>query len=293
VQITPREAELKWAFRKPPDLVITCARFFREGVAAAIPDCRRPRVQIEVVPNAVDLARFRAADRRQAKSGLGCAPDVPVALMLANLSPHKGQATAIRAVAELARRGTRVECWLAGVERAGSQGYREKLQALADGLGVGDRVRLFGFRDDAQVLLAAADVVLLPSTDEGLPLTLLEAQACERAVVAAPTAGIPEIIDDGLTGFLVAADDHAGYAGRIELLLRDVNLYAQMTQRARRLVEENNSWEVPTGVGVISGLEALHGIKKDQRQLAFEPDPQQTAIHAVIDYGRVSARQAR
>jgi glycosyltransferase involved in cell wall biosynthesis len=83
----------------------------------------------------------------------------------------------------------------------------------------------------------------LPSTSEGLPLTLLESQACKVPVIAAPTAGIPEIIVDGETGFLVPASDDAGYAARIELLLQQPVLYERIASAAAHYCRQNHSWD--------------------------------------------------
>ena len=86
---------------------------------------------------------------------------------------------------------------------------------------MGECVRLLGQRDDANVLLRAADFFLLPSTNEGLPLSILEAQATKVPVLAAPTAGIPEIVRDAETGFLIPATDAPGYAHRIRVFARE------------------------------------------------------------------------
>jgi glycosyltransferase involved in cell wall biosynthesis len=85
--------------------------------------------------------------------------------------------------------------------------------------------------------------MVLPSTNEGLPLAVLEAQACEVPVVAAPTAGIPEVIVEGESGFLVAADDDAGYASRIESLLTRPELRARIASAAARHCRQNHSWD--------------------------------------------------
>jgi glycosyltransferase involved in cell wall biosynthesis len=162
--------------------------------------------------------------------------------MLANLAPHKGQETAIRAVSALRARGTDVSLWLAGVERAGSCTHTEALQRLIGDLGVGELVSFLGHRDDAPDLLRAADAFLLPSTREGLPLSILEAQATGTPVVAAPTAGVPEVVADGETGFLVPATDVAGYADRIDSLLRNRAVRDRVVQAALTRTQRYHTW---------------------------------------------------
>jgi len=231
VHIDPTPEDIRWAFRDPPDLVMPCARYMSDLIRQALGEAGQ-KLRITAVPNAVDTERFLPGDRLAAKQRLGAPAERPLALMMANLAPHKGQETAIRAVAELKSRGTDVECWLAGVERDGRQEYEQRLRALAVEGGVGDRVRFLGFRTDGPELLRAADFLLLPSTHEGLPLSIVEAQATKVPVLAAPTAGIPEVIKDGETGFLIPAADAVGYANRIEQLLRHPDLRQRITEEA-------------------------------------------------------------
>jgi glycosyltransferase involved in cell wall biosynthesis len=152
--------------------------------------------------------------------------------MLANLAPHKGQEVAIRAIATLKAGGLDVALWLAGTERGGGQGYTHRLYSLACELGVAAQVRFLGHRDDAPDLLRAADLFLLPSTREGMPLSILEAQASKVPVLAAPTTGIPEIVTDGQTGFLIAPLDANAYADRMKLLLSHPDLARRITSCA-------------------------------------------------------------
>lgn len=230
---------LRWALKRPPELVITCARFLKDVVQSALPD-RADRTRVEAVPNSVETARFYPLPKDEAKRRVGADPGAPLLLMLANLSPHKGHETALRAVGELKARGTHAACWFAGVERNGGKRYTDRLVTLAAELGISDQVRLLGFRQDAPELLRAADVLLLPSKREGLPLTILEAQASKTPVIASPTAGIPEVIDDGETGYLVPADDWNGYADRIQRLITSAQVYGGIADRAySRILKEH------------------------------------------------------
>src|SRR5262249_28602479 len=148
---------------------------------------------IVAIPNAVDTTRFFAGDKATAKRGVGARCALPLVVMLANLAPHKGQETAIRAVALLKNRGTPVCLSLAGTVPRGAGDYSEHLRNLIRELEVTELVQLLGQRQDAPELLRAADLFLLPSTHEGLPLSILEAQASKVPVLAAPTAGVPEV----------------------------------------------------------------------------------------------------
>jgi glycosyltransferase involved in cell wall biosynthesis len=196
----------RWAFKRPPHAIVTCATFLAKKVEDALPQAARKQTQIVAVPNAIDVVKFHPGDRGAAKSAVQAPTDRPLILMAANLAPHKGQRTAVASLKALRDNGTDAELWLAGVERGGAQAFTTELRQLVKELALGDRVQFLGQRKDMPELMRAADAVILPSTNEGLPLTLLEAQASGTPVLAAPTAGIPEIVRDGETGFLIAAD---------------------------------------------------------------------------------------
>jgi glycosyltransferase involved in cell wall biosynthesis len=92
--------------------------------------------------------------------------------------------------------------------------------------------------------LRASDIFLLPSTNEGLPLSILEAQACRTAVIAAPTAGIPEVVRDNETGFLISAGDVEGYAAAIRRLLLEPDLAFRIVNQAHENVTRHFTWPV-------------------------------------------------
>jgi glycosyltransferase involved in cell wall biosynthesis len=237
VQIEESPKTLRWALRHPPELIIACAQMLVEPIREALPARLRNAPRIEAVPNPVDTDRFSPAeDKEAAKRLVGAPGGVPLVVMLANLAPHKGQETAILAIEELRRRGIPVACWLAGAERGGEGVYTARLRSLVESLGLRDQVRLLGHRADAPDLLRAADAFLLPSTREGLPLSVVEAQAAGAPVLAAPTAGVPEVVRDGQTGFLIEARDVPGYANRLDRLIREPELATRISLEGRRTV---------------------------------------------------------
>ncbi len=225
-------------------MIITCAKYLVDYVRRSLAEKYQERQRIVTVPNSVDANEFFPGDKVEAKRRMGTATGVPLILVLANLFPHKGQETAIRAVAELKKRGIDIACWLAGVERGGGEAYTHKLRALIRELRVDERVRLLGYRDDAPELLRAADFFLLPSTREGLPISLLEAQASKVPVLAAPTAGIPEAVADGETGFLIAAENYVGYADCIQTLLTNRDLYQRVAENGYEQVRREYDWNI-------------------------------------------------
>lgn len=116
-----------------------------------------------------------------------------------------------------------------------------ELQQTARSLGIERRVLFLGYRQDIPTLLQAMDVFVLPSLSEGLPLSLLEAMAAEKPVVATDVGGIPEVIDDGETGLLVASGDAEALAQRILSLLTNAPLARRLGWDARLRVEQRFS----------------------------------------------------
>jgi glycosyltransferase involved in cell wall biosynthesis len=152
---------------------------------------------------------------------------------MSRLDPRKGVDRVIRAVATLPN----VRLAIAGAP-ALVPANGDRLRELADGL-LGDRVRFLGERHDIAELLHAADVLVLASLQEGLPLSILEAQAAGTPVVAYPTAGIPEVITHEITGLLVDADDLVDLATSIERMAHDPQLRRDIGTRARVQVERD------------------------------------------------------
>jgi glycosyltransferase involved in cell wall biosynthesis len=228
--------QLRWALRYLPDRIIVCADFMRPAVEEAVGDRPGASERIQVIRNAVDTERFTPEGRAEQKRRFELDPSVPLLIVNANLSPHKGQDTAIRAVSILKQRGIRVQLWIVGNERSGSGEYLAQLKKLVGEESVEDRVSFLGFRHDIPDLLRAADFMLLPSTSEGLPISVLEAQASKCLVLAAPTAGVPEVISHEETGFLIAAHDAPGYAATISMLMNDGSRTSAITEAAYRQV---------------------------------------------------------
>ncbi len=151
------------------------------------------------------------ADRDVARAALGLPADAFVVTILGRISTWKGQDVLIRALAQL--HGDDAIALVAGDPWPGEEARLRDLHALAAQLGVTDRVRFAGFRSDVENVYGAADVVAVPSTQpDPLPNAALEAAAAGCCVVAADHGGLPEIIDDGVTGRLVTPGDPAALA---------------------------------------------------------------------------------
>lgn len=167
-----------------------------------------------VVPNGVDPERWRAA-RALERAELDVGPDAELVLVVGLLNSAKGQDLALRALAAgpLAARPGAV------LLLAGHGDDRAALEALAVELGVADRVRFLGWRDDVPALMATADVVLLPSRWEGMPYVVLEAMAAGKPVVATRVDGARDLVEEGRTGLVVDVGDVDAIAGAVARVL--------------------------------------------------------------------------
>jgi glycosyltransferase involved in cell wall biosynthesis len=190
-------------------------------------DYRWPGEKIEVVYNAVDLDRVDRVPSSGLRDELA-PPGSALVITVARLSDQKGHPALLEAAAEIPG---------AVFALVGDGPEREHLQALAAELGVGDRVRFLGRREDVPELLAVADVFALPSLYEGSSLAVMEAMAARRAIVSSRIGGTDELIDDGRTGLLVPPGDSAALATALRRLLDDLGLRDSLAAAAREEVE--------------------------------------------------------
>ena len=208
-----------------------------DAVARHLRDSKRiPASKITVIRNGRDLSRFRPAfpgERARLRSLLGLCEEDRAALVLGRLSEEKGQGLAIEALSSLATRWPGLRLLLVG-----DGPCETELRKRAEDLGVSSRIRFMGFRADTAQLLRAADLVVMPSLSEGLPLVAVEALATARAVVATRVGGTPEVITDGETGLLVRPDA-VKLAAAIERVLADPALANQLGSRGRKFIEEH------------------------------------------------------
>ncbi len=175
-----------------------------------------PRATFEVVPNVVDVEAFAPAGERPARSRL---------LNVAALAEKKGHRHLLAALAELPD---------ATLEIVGDGELRAELERLARDVGVADRVAFLGERPKEEVaeLMRAADLFVLPSLAENLPVVLIEAQASGLPAVASDVGGVSELVDEA-AGALVPAADPAALAAAIRATLaRDFDS-AALADRAR------------------------------------------------------------
>ncbi|MFZ1491999.1 MAG: glycosyltransferase family 4 protein [Candidatus Competibacter denitrificans] len=222
-----------------PDALVGCyngqARELGQLVGRFRPTCR-----VVGIPNGIDVDHFTVGPTVSSPLRARAGDASHVVLAVGHLSEVKGHSTFLRAAALVAASHHRCRFWLLGDETT-DKGARSRFEALVEEIGICDRVEFLGWRSDTLDVLQAADVVALPSLNEGLPLAVLEAMACGRPVVATPVGGVMEAVEDGHTGFLIPPNEPQALAKAICDLLDNEALRCKLGQQARVVVEKHFS----------------------------------------------------
>jgi glycosyltransferase involved in cell wall biosynthesis len=211
-----------------------------------------PNARLEVIYNPVDLERFDPAriDRVQARNRLraelGEQGQRRLLLgVVAQISPWKGQDTAIEALRLLVEEGLDAHLLLIGsakfafrATRFDNAAYLVRLRQQIATAGLNDRVSLLGERVDVPQLMRALDILLLPSHEEPFGRSLIEAMAMGVPVVATNVGGPPEIIENGVEGYLLPPLEPQAWAGAIRALAQAPAMGAEMGRAGRRRVEQ-------------------------------------------------------
>jgi D-inositol-3-phosphate glycosyltransferase len=200
------------------------------------------RERICVAEPGVDIHAVDASEVAALRSQLGV-EGRRVVLFAGRLEPLKGADTLISAIAEMARNPRLGDCVCLFIgedsgdgARASRGGERRRLERLAAGAGIADRVRFLGAVPHERLarFYALAELCVVPSRVETFGLVALEAQAQGTPVIAARVGGLPEVVADGETGRLVEGHEPGDYCAAISEMLRDEDGRRQMGEAARR-----------------------------------------------------------
>lgn len=188
-----------------------------------------------VVPNPISITSFPAGQQERSQ----------VVLFVGRLEANKGAATIIRALPILLSDFPALEFHFIGADGADVNGvsWRERIVQSVDPAH-SDRIKFqTATRDQLKDAYSRAAVCILPSKWENGPYAALEAMACSTPIIACNTGGTPELIDDGVEGFLVPVDDAQAMAARVAQVLTQPELRQQLGSKARRRIEQSFSVE--------------------------------------------------
>jgi glycosyltransferase involved in cell wall biosynthesis len=188
-----------------------------------------------VIPNGISLTAFDQTTQVDRHADGAGTTQQPIVLTIARLHEQKGLNYLLEAAVSVPE---------AVFLLAGDGPDRVNLEAQAQALGLGQRVVFLGHRRDVPALLATCDVFVLPSLYEGMPLSILEAMAARKPVIATAIGGIDEVIAPDKTGLLVPPHDSGALAAAIRSLLFDRTRAQQLAANGRVRVEQDFAAEV-------------------------------------------------
>jgi L-malate glycosyltransferase len=186
---------------------------------------------IRVIPNFLDCGVYQRQASADLRAALAPRGDKLV-IHVSNFRPVKRVTAVVEIFARVCREVP------ARLLMVGDGPDLAAASRLAKALGVADAVEFLGEQDQVIRLLSAADVFLLPSVQESFGLAALEAMACEVPVVASKVGGLPEVVEDGVSGFLHAPDDLDGMARSTVALLTDEPARRRAAKASRLIAEE-------------------------------------------------------
>lgn len=198
-----------------------------------------PQERVFTVLNAIDPSTWDPAiDGSKIRLEFGIPSAAPLLASVSRLFSWKGQRELLRALALVKERVPDVRLLIVGGDEPyiGGRSYVEELKALANTLGVAERVVFTGLRSDIPQIMSACDVFSMPSFEEPFGLVFLEAMAMKKPIAAVNNGGTPEVVQHGMSGLLSPAWDVETLAENLVLLLGDPGLRARMGEHGRARV---------------------------------------------------------
>jgi len=190
------------------------------------------------VLNAIDLQKWDAdIDSSTVRDELGINRDTPLLICVARIFPPKGQDKLVRALALLRPEFPGLQALIVGQDYPPGTHYSDEIKALARQLGIADALIFSGLRKDVSRLIAAADLLVMPSFEEPFGLVYAEAMAMKRPVIAFSDGGTPEVVYHGESGLLSQPGEVEPLAANIATLLRDPARRREMGEYGRKQVE--------------------------------------------------------
>src|SRR5262245_4077531 len=243
-----RGALYRWML-KDAAAVIAVSDSVRESVLERL---QLPPDRVHTIPNWIDPEGFSPVDRDAARAMFKIRANIAVAC-IGQVTPAKGQEEFVQAAASVARMRSDVEFLIVGEEQREQSQFTAHLKKLADSLGLGDKLRFTGRVRRIPELLAAVDVVVVPSWDEGFSLVTIEAMAARKAVLASKTGGLAGIIQDNVTGLMVPPREIHALTDKLLWLVSDAPLRERLSTQGQRYVHSRFSRDQ-----IISQIEALY-----------------------------------
>ncbi len=234
-----------WAYRRADSVSGVSPRLEQAYLEADLPPTK-----FRLIPNAVDLDRFRPAtpeERRALRSELGLAPHAPLILFIGYFSRDKRPDLLFEAWMRLVQDERPIPGLVfVGATKAGyyeiEQDMADRIRAEAERMGVSQHLRFVEITQEIEKYQRAVDVFVLPSAREAAPIALLESMASGLPCIATRLPGSTDvIIHHGVNGLLVSPDDPEGFSEAIRCVLRDPSRASELGSRARQTIANHYS----------------------------------------------------
>jgi len=221
--------------------IIVLGNHWKQVVCARLPDCSG---KVIIVPNATRTAIFKNPEIKDEAANI---------LFLGRLGQRKGVPQLVMALAGLGRKSG----WRATLA---GDGAVNETRAAVERAGLGDRISVPGWVDSAEVdaLLDAANILVLPSLSENLPMSVIEGLAHGAAVICTPVGALPDIIEHERTGLIVKPGDVEGLAAALDRLIEDSDLRRRLGEAGKALHRTRLDIEVCAERLVAIWTESVH-----------------------------------
>jgi glycosyltransferase involved in cell wall biosynthesis len=226
-QIHPSKVKQYWLTK--PDRVLAISQEIRQ----AIIDGGGPLNRVQVVYSGIDFSSITPTTGGEIRTRYGLQSGQPLIGAVANLFPRKGYEYLVKALAEIRMVIPDIHCLILG---EGDHAYHQNLLHLITMLDLNSAVTFAGFQPDVLAHMVDFDVVVLPSIMEGFGMVLLEAMAMGKPIVASKVGGIPEAVEDGVTGVLIPPAHSGKLAEVLVFLLKNGSLRRSMGEAGRKRV---------------------------------------------------------
>ncbi len=221
---------------KKMNILIAVSQMIEEGLLRI----GIPGERIVCIGNVIDVASLPQPDVHSIRKNIDVMDGVPLLVYTGRLSPEKGVDTLIACCNLLKYNNIRFHLAIVGDGR-----MRREYETMTVNQGLNEHITFLGYRRDAREIIGSADLFVLPSRTEGIPIVLLEAMGYRRPIVASRVGGIPEMIEQGKNGMLVPPDDATELAKTITELLRKPEEARRIGECGYRLAKEkmdSNTW---------------------------------------------------
>ncbi len=218
-----------------------------------------PLSKILTIPNGIDVCKYeRDASRRddagkRYRQALKISPSTPVLGIIASFRKMKGHKTIVNALPAILAQIPDVKCLFIGDEFVRERSFKQELYAYVRQKHLENAITFTGPCYEIATAMSAIDIVVLPSLWEGLPVSLLEAMAMKKPVIASRVGGIPEVVVPGETGILIPPGDAQALANAAIHLLTDPERASAMGRAGYERVQRNFTIET-----VVTATEALY-----------------------------------